>query len=50
MSSPLEILKLQKNLIQIADGEDNARHRESDKKLRRAISKEKHAFFLSFNQ
>ena len=25
-------------------------HRESDKKLRRAISKEKHAFFQSFNE
>lgn len=27
-----------------------ARHRESDKRLRRAISKEKHRFFLSYNQ
>ena len=27
-----------------------ARHRESDKKLRRAISKEKHSFFQSFNE
>ncbi len=27
-----------------------ARHRESDTKLRRAISKEKHSFFQSFNE
>ena len=27
-----------------------ARHRESDKKLRRAVSKEQHRFYLSYNQ
>lgn len=40
----------EKHFKMIRYGGIYARHRDSDKKLKRAISKEKHAFFLSFNE